>query len=141
MPERVALVTGGAHGIGRAIALALAADGRRVAVGDLLEPADPGDLLAVLLDVADSASVAAAVDTVERELGPVDVLVNNAGWDEMRPFLESDEPFWDRVIEVNFKGGLRTARRIVPGMVERGWGRVVNIGSDAGRVGSSLESV
>src|SRR3954452_15652753 len=59
----------------------------------------------------------------------------------MRPFLETDERFWDRVLEINFKGGLRTARRIVPGMAERGWGRVVNIGSDAGRVGSSLESV
>src|SRR4051812_4060734 len=99
MPERVALVTGGARGIGRAIALALAADGRRVAIGDLLEPEDPGDLLAVPLDVIDGASVAAAVETVERELGPVDVLVNNAGWDEMRPFLESDEPFWDRVLD------------------------------------------
>src|SRR4051795_6038279 len=141
MPERVALVTGGARGIGRAIALALAADGRRVAIGDLIEPEDPGGLQTVRLDVTDSASVAAAVETVERELGSVDVLVNNAGWDEMRRFLESDEPFWDRVIDINFKGGLRTTRRIAPGMVERGWGRIVNIGSDAGRVGSSLESV
>src|SRR3954469_24346595 len=132
MPERVALVTGGARGIGRAIALALAADGRRVAIGDLLESDDPGGLLAVRLDVTDSASIAVAVETVERELGPVDVLANNAGWDEMRPFLESDEPFWDRVIDINFTGGLRTTRRVAPGMVERGWGRIVNIGSDAG---------
>src|SRR5205814_9132183 len=95
----------------------------------------------VRLGVTDSASVDEAVAAVEAELGPVDILVNNAGWDEMYPFLETDEPFWDRVIEVNFKGGLRTTRRIVPGMVQRGWGRVVNIGSDAGRVGSSMESV
>jgi 2-hydroxycyclohexanecarboxyl-CoA dehydrogenase len=81
--------------------------------------------------------VAAAVERV----GPVDILVNNAGWDEARPFLETDEDFWDRVIDINFKGGLRTTRAILPGMVERGWGRVVNIGSDAGRVGSSMESV
>ena len=67
--------------------------------------------------------------------------MNNAGWDELRPFLETDEPFWDRVIEVNFKGGLRLTHAVLPGMVERGWGRIVNIGSDAGRVGSSLESV
>ena len=140
MQERVALVTGGARGIGRAIALALAADGRRVVVGDLLE-ADADGMLAVRLDVTDPASVARAVGAVEEALGPVDILVNNAGWDEMRPFLETDEPFWDRVIEVNFKGCLRLTRATLPGMVERNWGRIVNIGSDAGRVGSSLESV
>src|SRR3954453_1659250 len=122
MPERVALVTGGARGIGRAIALALAADGRRVAIGDLLEPADPGDLLAVHLDVTASASVAAAGEAGEHGRGPVHILVNNAGWDEMLPFLESDEPFWDRVLDVNFKGGLRLARRVVPGMVGGGVG-------------------
>ncbi|TMM02807.1 MAG: 3-oxoacyl-ACP reductase FabG [Actinobacteria bacterium] len=140
MQERVALVTGGARGIGRAIALALAADGRRVVVGDLLE-ADADGMLAVRLDVTDPASVARAVGEVEEALGPVDILVNNAGWDEMRPFLETDEPFWDRVLDINLKGGLRMIKATAPGMVERGWGRVVNIGSDAGRVGSSLESV
>jgi 2-hydroxycyclohexanecarboxyl-CoA dehydrogenase len=140
MQERVALVTGGARGIGAAIARALADDGRRVAVGDLLD-ADVEGAFAVQLDVGDSASVAAAVRAVEAELGPIDILVNNAGWDEMRPFLETDEPFWDRVLEINLKGGLRLTRALVPGMVERRWGRVVNIGSDAGRVGSSLEAV
>jgi 2-hydroxycyclohexanecarboxyl-CoA dehydrogenase len=140
MAERVALVTGGARGIGRAIAAQLAEHGRIVAVGDLQEAEDVG-ALAVQLDVTDSASVAAAVERVESELGPIDILVNNAGWDEAHPFLETDEPFWDRVIEVNFKGGLRVTRAVLPGMVERGWGRLVNIGSDAGRVGSSLESV
>ena len=140
MQERVALVTGGARGIGRSIALALAADGRRVVVGDLLE-ADADGMLAVRLDVTDPASVARAVGAVEEALGPVDILVNNAGWDEMRPFLETDEPFWDRVLDINLKGGLRMIKATAPGMVERGWGRVVNIGSDAGRVGSSLESV
>src|SRR5438094_253280 len=120
--------------------LALAADGRRVVVGDLLE-ADADGMLAVRLDVTDPASVARAVGEVEEALGPVDILVNNAGWDEMRPFLETDEPFWDRVLDINLKGNLRMTRATVPGMVERGWGRVVNIGSDAGRVGSSLEAV
>src|SRR4051812_22793945 len=136
------MVTGGAKGIGRGIALALAAAGRKVAVADLLEDeaeatAREADGIAVRLDVTDPDSVAAAVERI----GPVDILVNNAGWDEARPFLETDEAFWDRVLDINFKGGLRTTRAVLPGMVERGWGRVVNIGSDAGRVGSSLESV
>src|SRR5436305_6288175 len=140
MDERVALVTGGARGIGAAIARALAADGRRVAVGDL-DVSGVEDALGVRLDVTDPASVDRAVAAVEAGLGPIDILVNNAGWDEMRPFLESDEPFWDRVLDVNLKGALRMTRATVPGMVERGWGRVVNIGSDAGRVGSSLAAV
>ena len=147
-PERgrVALVTGGGRGIGRAIAGQLAADGHRVAVADLneataSETARAINALAVTLDVTDGGSVNRALDRIETELGGVEILVNNAGWDEFRPFLETEEDFWDRVIELNFKGCLRTCRRAVPGMVERGYGRVVNIASDAGRVGSSLEAV
>src|SRR5919204_6571617 len=149
--ERVAFVTGGGRGIGRAIAIELARSGHAVAIGDL-RVSDARDTagvieahgeraLALELDVTDSGSVANAVAVATETLAPIDVLVNNAGWDELRPFLETDEQFWDRVIEVNFKGCLRVTREALPGMVERGWGRVVNIGSDAGRVGSSLESV
>jgi 2-hydroxycyclohexanecarboxyl-CoA dehydrogenase len=151
MAERVALVTGGGRGIGRAIVLALAADGRAVAAADLdaetaeeaagAVEADGGRALAVELDVTDSSSAVRAIDQVSEALGPVDVLVNNAGWDELKPFLETDERFWDQVIEVNFKGCLRMSRAVLPGMVERGWGRLVNIGSDAGRVGSTNEAV
>jgi 2-hydroxycyclohexanecarboxyl-CoA dehydrogenase len=142
----VALVTGAAQGIGRAIAAALAEDGRRVVVADLQADAaeqTAADLggIAVTLDVTDSASVTAAVERVSVELGPVEILVNNAGWDELKPFLDTDEEFWDRVIDVNLKGCLRTTHALLPGMIERGFGRIVNIGSDAGRVGSSLESV
>jgi 2-hydroxycyclohexanecarboxyl-CoA dehydrogenase len=150
-PERTALVTGGARGIGRAIVSALAADGFAVVVLDVL-----GDLahetaavlgaagaraLAVEGDVTDSASVAAAADAAEARFGHVDVLVNNAGWDDMMPFLDTDEAFWNRVIDINFTGALRTTHRLLPGMVERGWGRIVNVASDAGRVGSSHEAV
>jgi 2-hydroxycyclohexanecarboxyl-CoA dehydrogenase len=151
LTQRTALVTGGAAGIGRAIAHALADDGRHVAVGDLRgtkasETAaeierNGGKAVGLELDVTDGDSVAVAVERVVAELGPIDVLVNNAGWDELHPFLETQEPFWDRVLEVNFKGCLRVSRAVLPGMVERRFGRVVNIGSDAGRVGSSLESV
>lgn len=151
MPQRVALITGGGRGIGRAIAAALAAEGHAVAVGDLLAgeadesassiEAGGGRALAVPLDVTDSGSVEAALAQAQDGLGPIEILVNNAGWDELRPFLETDEAFWERVIDVNYKGCLRVTRAVLPAMVEREWGRLVNIGSDAGRVGSSLESV
>jgi 2-hydroxycyclohexanecarboxyl-CoA dehydrogenase len=100
-----------------------------------------GRATALELDVTDSASVAAAVEETLGLLGPVEILVNCAGWDEMRPFVETDEPFWDRVIEVNYKGCLRMTKATLPDMIERKWGRIVNIASDAGRVGSSFESV
>ena len=148
---RVALVTGAGRGIGRAIALRLAEHGDAVAIGDIRsDDAEEtvtaieelgGRAVALSLDVTDTRSVADALEETFGLLGPVEILVNNAGWDEMHPFLETDEPFWDRVLDINLKGALRTTRAIVPGMVERGWGRVVNIGSDAGRVGSSMEAV
>jgi 2-hydroxycyclohexanecarboxyl-CoA dehydrogenase len=134
-------VTGGAGGIGRAIVAALTAGGHRVASGDIVEDAAADAALAVQLDVTDSRSVDAAVTRIERELGPIEILVNTAGWDEFHLFLQSEEEFWDRIIELNFKGCLRVCRRVVPGMAEREYGRVVNISSDAARVGSSQEAV
>ena len=148
---RAAIVTGGGRGIGRAIALALARDGRSVAVADLLgEEArtvaaeiteDGGSAVAVELDVTDPESVKRGIEIAEGSLGPLEILVNNAGWDELRPFVDTDEQFWERVLDVNFKGALRMTHTLLPGMVERKFGRIVSIGSDAGRVGSSLESV
>jgi len=140
--SRVALVTGGAGGIGGAVVSALSAEGHRVASGDIAaQDGAGGAAVAVHLDVTDGASVDEAVAQVERELGPIEILVNTAGWDEFHPFLETDEEFWDRIIDLNYKGCLRVCRRVVPGMAEREYGRVVNISSDAARVGSSLEAV
>jgi 2-hydroxycyclohexanecarboxyl-CoA dehydrogenase len=148
---RTAIVTGGAGAIGQAIATALGSRGARVAIADLREDAAERaaaelrgagiEAVGVALDVTDGAAVAAAASAVRERLGPVDVVVNNAGWDELRPFLETDESFWRRIVEVNLLGALRVTRELLPSMVDRGWGRVVTISSDAARVGSSLESV
>jgi 2-hydroxycyclohexanecarboxyl-CoA dehydrogenase len=144
--NRVALVTGGAGGIGIAIARALATRGARVAVADLdlaacARVAKDVAGIGVPLDVTDPASVAAAVAATERGLGPIEILVNCAGWDELRPFLETDEPFRARVLAVNLAGPIRMTHAVLAGMVERRFGRVIQIASDAGRVGSSLEAV
>ncbi len=151
MVERVALVTGGGSGIGRAVCAALAADGRRIAVADLnsagaAETADVvaaagGTALAVAMDVTSADSVLDGRRRVLDELGPIEILVNCAGWDELVPFVDTDEDFWEKVIDVNFKGVLRTTHACLPAMTDAGWGRMVNISSDAARVGSSLESV
>jgi 2-hydroxycyclohexanecarboxyl-CoA dehydrogenase len=151
MSNRTALVTGGAQGIGRGIALSLGQAGFKVAVADLntdaaeqtakeIEAAG-GTAVAVRIDVTDTESVRGAVAEVEAELGPVEVVVNNAGWDDFMPFVKTTEEFWDKILDINFKGALRVIQATIPQMMERGFGRVINIGSDAGRVGSSLEAV
>ncbi len=151
MPERVALITGGAGGIGRAICERLAAGGHAVAVADL-RAADTEAVanaiassgvraVGVALDVTDPASVDSVVERASKELGPIEILVNNAGWDELHPFVDTDEGFWRRVVEINYVGCLRVTRAVLPPMIERGFGRIVSIASDAARVGSSGEAV
>jgi 2-hydroxycyclohexanecarboxyl-CoA dehydrogenase len=144
--RRVALVTGGAGGIGAACARALAARGCSVAVSDLdvaaaQRVADEFGGIGVPLDVTDPASVAAAVREVALRSGDVEVLVNAAGWDRLMPFVETDEDFDDKVLQINLRGPIRVTRAVLPAMLRARWGRVVSIASDAGRVGSSLESV
>jgi 2-hydroxycyclohexanecarboxyl-CoA dehydrogenase len=143
---RVALVTGGGGGIGGAICGSLAEAGCRVVVGDLDEDAAARVAarvggMPVRLDVTDPESVAEAVAAARTAWGTVDVCVSCAGWDELRPFLETDERFTRRIIDINLEGPIRVVRATLPGMIERSWGRVVTIASDAGRVGSSLEAV
>ena len=146
MGQRIAFVTGGGGGIGGAICRSLADAGRRVAVADLSladaqRVADEIQGLAVEIDVTKPDSVAAAVAQTEQDLGPIDIVVNCAGWDEFKPFTSTDEAFTSKVLEINLAGPMRVTRTVLPGMVERGWGRIINIASDAGRVGSSLEAV
>jgi 2-hydroxycyclohexanecarboxyl-CoA dehydrogenase len=143
---RVALVTGGAGGIGGAICRALATDGLRVAVADLSADnaalvAKEIDGLSVAIDVTDAESVSAAVGRTAELLGPVGVCVNCVGWDQLKPFVDTDEEFTRRVLAINLEGPIRVTRAVLPGMLTRGYGRLVNIASDAGRVGSSLEAV
>ena len=139
---RSALVTGGAKGIGAAIARRLAAEGGRVTIGDV--DTDGAERVAaeigataVRLDVTDPGSAAAAVEGA----GGVDVLVNNAGMDEFAFFTDTDPGLWDRVLAVNLKGVLACTHAVLPGMQQTGYGRIVNIASEAGRVGSKGSAV
>lgn len=145
---KVAVVTGGAGGIGAAIAAAMAEAGAGVAVWDLdgasakqVADAVGGKAVGVEVDITSRPSVEAALSSTESALGPVDALVNNAGIDRIEPFLQSEESTWERIVAVNYLGTVRCCHVVVPGMVERGNGRVINIASDAGRVGSSGEVV
>jgi 2-hydroxycyclohexanecarboxyl-CoA dehydrogenase len=143
---RVVVVTGGASGIGAATCRRLAAEGARVAVTDVnLEPARElaGEIsgAAYELDVSKTESVNAAFAAIEQEMGPVDVLVNNAGYDEFGFFVYMDEAMWDRVLGVNLRGVLACTHAVLAGMQERGKGRIVNVASEAGRVGSHGSAV
>lgn len=146
--DRVALVTGAASGIGRAVALRLGDEGCRVAAVDLnLAGAratvnEIGESACALqADVSYLSAMREAVAAAEAALGPLDVLVSCAGWDRVQPFVESTEETWDRVIAINLKGVIACTRAALDGMIERGSGAIVNISSDAGRVGSSGEVV
>jgi 2-hydroxycyclohexanecarboxyl-CoA dehydrogenase len=146
-----AMVTGAGQGIGRAVALELARRGSDVAVCDL-NPETAGrtareiesigrDALALPVDVADSRAAREAVEKGLGRLGRIDILVNNAGWDRIQPFLDTEPDFWDRVIGINLKGVLNFSHAVCKHMVENKAGKIVNIASDAGRVGSLGETV
>jgi 2-hydroxycyclohexanecarboxyl-CoA dehydrogenase len=138
----MALVTGGGSGIGAGICRRLSAEGARVIVTDLDAEAArrvAGEVSgeAHQLDVTDPAAAA----SLARTLGSVQVLVNNAGWDRVMPFLETAPEQWEKVLRINLFGQISVAHAFAPGMVARGGGRIINIASDAGKVGSSGETV
>jgi 2-hydroxycyclohexanecarboxyl-CoA dehydrogenase len=149
--EQTVVVTGGGGGIGGATCRRFGAEGARVAVFDLnLEAAEKvaaairaggGTAEAIKCDITDRASVDAAVAAAQANLGPIDVLVNNAGWDVFKPFTKTEPAMWDKLIAINLTGALHMHHAVLPGMAARRSGRIVNIASDAARVGSSGEAV
>jgi 2-hydroxycyclohexanecarboxyl-CoA dehydrogenase len=146
LADRTALVTGGASGIGAATCRRLAAEGARVAVTDMNVEgaqaiADEVTGAAYELDVRSEDSIRAAVAAAESDLGPIDALVNNAGYDEWGWFTDTDAALWDRVLAVNLRGVIAVTHAVLPGMQERRRGRIVNTASEAGRVGSSGSAI
>jgi 2-hydroxycyclohexanecarboxyl-CoA dehydrogenase len=149
---KAALVAGGGGGIGRAVALALAGAGAKTAVADIAKDNATkvsGEVqglgvegLACAVDLTKKAEVDRMVSDVVARFGQIDILVNCQGWDRLEPFVESSEETWEKLLAINFKSVLYTARAVLPHMISRGsGGKVVNIASDAGRVGSSWEAV
>lgn len=151
MSKKIAFVTGSGRGIGRQIALTLAANEVIVVVSDLNEEnaaetvslitEEGGEATAVYCDVTQLESVEEAVQTIIAQYGRIDILINNAGWDKVEPFLKSEPTTWDRIININLMGQIHTCKTILPYMIQNGYGKVVNIASDSGRTGSSGEAV
>ena len=150
---KVVVITGAGGGIGGATARRFAAEGAQVAVLDrdlaaaertvaaIAQAGGQAIAQAFACDITQRPQVDAAVAAVTAALGPVDVLVNNAGWDVFAPFLKTQPEQWERLIAINLTGALHMHHAVLPGMVERRAGRVVNIASDAARVGSSGAAV
>jgi len=148
---KIAVVTGGGSNIGRSIAITLAREGSKVVIAEIDKSqgdkvageirGEGGSATVVETDVTNLDSVEAMVKRTLEEFGGIDILVNNVGWDKMQPFLETDTKFWEKVIGLNYVSVLNCIKSVLPHMIERKGGSIVNISSDAGRVGEAREAV
>jgi NAD(P)-dependent dehydrogenase (short-subunit alcohol dehydrogenase family) len=151
LKDKTVIVTGAGSNIGRGIAHAFAAEGANVIVADIVEKdgqkvvneikSKGGKAKLIKTDVTDYNSVQAMVKAVLDEFGKIDVLVNNVGWDDFKPFMETIPQRWEKYIALNYRQQLNCIHSVLPHMIERKSGRIVNIGSDAGRIGEYRESV
>ncbi len=148
---KTAVVTGAASGIGLATAETLAEAGARVIIADIAK--DKGQAAAasiqkkghkaeyVHLNITDDASIAAFAAAIQANTGVVDIVVNGAGWGQVQPFWEMPFDVWDKIVMLNLVGPMKLVKTLLPKMMERNGGKIINVGSDAGRVGSSGETV
>ena len=149
LKEHVAIVTGAAGGIGRAICERFVDEGIKLVAADINETAlieftdhlRSPDVLPLVFDITCYEDVVEAVGKAKDHFGRIDILVNNAGWDVAKPFLEIDFDLWDKIIAINLRGPLNLHRAVLPHLIAGGGGKIINIASDAGRVGSYGESV
>ena len=149
--SKVALVTGGGSGIGNATCKVLAGLGARVVLTDVNEAAgtaaaaalarEGGKVDFLALDVTRREAAEAVAARIKADIGRLDVLVNAAGWDVIEPFLNNTPEYWAKIVAINYMGPVQVTRAILPLLIESGFGRIVNVASDAGRVGSSGETV
>jgi len=150
LKDKVAIITGAGSGMGRSDALLFASEGAKVVVNDIysekidgvvkeIEEAK-GEAFGYKADVSKPEEVEAMVEETIRRYGRVDILVSNAGWDELRPFLHTDTNFWDKILDLNLKGHMNCVKAVLPSMSKNRYGKIVTIGSDAGRIGNPMEA-
>jgi len=150
LEDKVAIITGAGNGMGRADAILFAKEGAKVVVNDVdQEKIDEvvkeiqganGEALGYKADVTNEKEVEAMVAEAINRYGKVDILVSNAGWDQLRPFLHTDRPFWDKIFGLNLIGHLNVVKAVLPNMLKNKYGKIVTIGSDAGRTGNPMEA-
>ena len=150
LKDKVAIITGAGSGMGRADALLFTKEGARVVVNDIRQEdidsvvneikRENGKALGYKADVSNYEEVEAMVQETVKQFGKVDILVTNAGWDQLIPFMNTDPSFWKKILSLNLVGHMNCIKAVLSNMIENKYGKIVTIGSDAGRLGNPLEA-